>query len=125
MAKKKTKKTRDSWPTTVPVFKQEHILIDPKRYVKGKQRTCFGWLLHLFLKEPDWGMPDRRDLEDSISEFKRNAPGIRKYPSIEHWEDEQTKAKCVTALNKTMKALEYEVREWDANHDRVVRKKKK
>lgn len=96
---------RNSWPATVPVFKQEHILIDPDDYEKDGKRTAFGWLLHLFLKEPEWGMADRRDLDDAIKEFRRNAPGIRKCPSIEHWEDEQTKAKCVTALNKTMKAL--------------------
>jgi len=119
------KKTRNSWPDTVPVFKQEHILIDPDNYEKDGKRTAFGWLLHLFLQQPDWGMADRRDLDDAIKEFRRNAPGLRKYPSIEHWEDEQTKAKQVKALNDTMKALGYEVREWDENHERVARKKKK
>jgi len=120
MAKKK--KTRNSWPATVPVFKQDHILIDSDNYEKDGKRTAFGWLLHLFLKEPEWGMADRRDLDDAITEFKRNAPGIRKYPSIEHWEDEQTKAKCVKALNATMVGLGYTKREWDENRERISRK---
>ena len=110
------------WPNTVPVFKQHHILVDANNYEKDGKRTAFGWLLHLFLPQQEWGIPNRHNLDNAIKEFRRAVPAVRKYPSIEYWEDEQTKSKIVKALNDTMIRLGYTKRCWDDNHERIFRK---
>ena len=98
------------FPTEVPVFVKEDILIDPNNYEDGNKRTAVGWLKELFLYEyinkDEFviSADSRKNYQEALDIFRKESKIVG---SPNDWEDKQTPSKLAKALNKTMRKLGY------------------
>lgn len=101
------------WPKHVPYFTEDdvHNVVNGEYIMVEKgvtKRSSVGWLQYLFLKVPRYGVWDRTIYNKALAAFK-NVAGIYKKDWIEMWNDEQSRKKIADTLNKTMRALGYDV----------------
>lgn len=98
------------WPTYVPYFYPCMISKDPESYGGSDfKKTAMGWLLSLFLIEPDYGMAIKKNFTKAEDALKRHATGWKKHVCLEEWESAPkiSEEKIAKALNETMKELGY------------------